>query len=124
MISTFSQIQYPDNISEIDREQLETPLPPIPPICDHGHCGGCWRGYPQARFPNWTYRQVGKSKIYKAIVDYSRDLECICHRVNVVKDGFFTNPGSLVARVDNEEETWRAMIHEEVRNMISLIKRN
>lgn len=42
----------------------------------------------------------------------------------MVKDGIFINPGSLVARVDNEEETWRAMTHKEVRNMISLVKRS
>jgi hypothetical protein len=66
---------------------------------------------------------VRKSKIYEAITDYSRDLECICYSVNVDKNGFFTNAGSLVARFGDEEETWQEIIHEEVRNMISLIKR-
>ena len=36
--------------------------------------------------------------------EYWRDLECICHKVNVDKSGFFTNPRYLIVRIGNEDE--------------------
>ncbi|KDR77304.1 hypothetical protein GALMADRAFT_246652 [Galerina marginata CBS 339.88] len=97
---------------EVDPEQLECPLPPIPPLCDHKDCGGCWTGYPQSRFPNWTHRQVLKSKIRSAIAEYPKDKPCVCHQVDVDSDGFFTNPGPIVAKHGEEESTWDRLIHE------------
>lgn len=104
---------------EVDREQLECPLPPIPPLCDHKDCGGCWKGYPQSRFPNWTRRQVIKSKIYHAIRDYPRDKDCVCYRVDVDSDGFFTNPGPIIAKHGEENKVWDELIHEEVLEIYS-----
>ncbi|KAF8902609.1 hypothetical protein CPB84DRAFT_1678779 [Gymnopilus junonius] len=98
---------------EVDKAQLECPSPPIPPPCDHKNCGGCWKGYPQSRFPNWTKRQVIKSKIYSAIRDYSREKDCICHRVDVDSNGFFTNPGPIIASHGEENQVWNELIHEE-----------
>ncbi|PPQ75034.1 hypothetical protein CVT26_011932 [Gymnopilus dilepis] len=98
---------------EVDREQLECPLPPIPPLCDHKDCGGCWKGYPQSRFPNWTKRQVIKSKIYSAIRDYPKDRVCVCHRVDVDSNGFFTNPGPIIARPGEDDKVWDQLIHED-----------
>ncbi|KIM41609.1 hypothetical protein M413DRAFT_445584 [Hebeloma cylindrosporum] len=91
---------------EVDPEQLECPLPPIPELCDHKSCAsegklGCWTGYPQSRFPNWTHRQVVKSRIYAALTEYAKD------------DGFFTNPGPLIAEPGGEREVWDQLINEE-----------
>ena len=106
-------------LPEVDPHQLECPLPPIPPLCDHKSCAsegkvGCWIGYPQSRFPNWTHRQVAKSRIYAALTEYPRDVPCTLHRVDIDKDGFFTNPGPLVAKPGEEKEAWDQLIGEEV----------
>ncbi|KAH9474783.1 hypothetical protein JR316_0013248 [Psilocybe cubensis] len=97
---------------EVDREQLECPLPPIPELCNHVDCGGCWRGYPQSRFPNWTERQVIKSKIMGAIREFSKEKPCICYQVDVDENGFFTNPGPIVANHGEEDATWNHLITE------------
>ena len=84
-------------VAEIDPLlQLECPLPPIPPLCVPKFCAsegkaGCWTGYPQSRFPNWTRRQGVKGKIYAALKEYART--CTLYRIDVDKDGFFTDPG-------------------------------
>jgi hypothetical protein len=105
---------------DVDRTQLECPLPPIPPLCDHSACDGCWKGYPQSRFPNWTYRQVVKSKIHKAIHDYNTDSPCVCHQVDVDTNGFFTNPGPITAHHGQEVEVWQRLITEERPNNLRL----
>ncbi|KAF8157287.1 hypothetical protein BJ912DRAFT_1035868 [Pholiota molesta] len=97
---------------DVDRKQLESPLPPIPPICDHNDCGGCYTGYPQSRFPNWTYRQVLKSKIYAAIHDYDREKTCTLHRVDVDSNGLFTNPGPIVASPGQDAVIWDQLIQD------------
>ncbi|KIM41617.1 hypothetical protein M413DRAFT_72019 [Hebeloma cylindrosporum] len=103
---------------EVDREQLESPLPPIPPLCDHKSCAsegkkGCWTGYPQSRFPNWTHRQVVKGRIYAALTEYSKEIPCTLHRVDVNKEGFFINPGPLVVKPGNERKAWDQLIGDE-----------
>lgn len=30
-----------------EKEQLDTPMPPVPPPCPHIDCNRCWAGYPQ-----------------------------------------------------------------------------
>lgn len=100
---------------EVDKKQLESPLPPIPELCDHTSCGGCYVGYPQSRFPNWTERQVKKSRIFDAIHEYDRDKTCILHRVDVDRNGFFTNPGEIAAHPGHDAEIWEELIHEKVR---------
>jgi hypothetical protein len=106
-------------LPEVDPHQLECPLPPIPPLCDHKSCAsegkaGCWTGYPQSRFPNWTHRQVVKSRIYAALTEYSKDAPCTLYRVDIDKDGFFTNPGPHVIEHGKEKEAWDQLISEEV----------
>jgi len=101
--------------TEVDSRQLESDLPPVPPLCDHKTCDGCWKGYPQSRFPNWTYRQVVKSKIQKALTEYSTEQPCVCHRVDVDVNGFFTNAGAIVANHGDERATWERVISETVR---------
>lgn len=96
---------------EVDPVQLESPLPPIPPPCDHKTCGGCWAGYPQSLFPNWTPRQVEKSKIQSAITDYRRDIPCKIYHVDVGEDGFFKDAGVVLADESNKSEIWERIIH-------------
>ncbi|TEB25452.1 hypothetical protein FA13DRAFT_1756550 [Coprinellus micaceus] len=96
---------------EVDRTQLASTGPPIPPKCDHNDCD-CWKGYPQSRFPNWTERQVRKSKIWDAIHDYRRDLECKIFRCDVDTNGYFTDAGSLDAEEGKDAETWRTILSE------------
>ena len=105
---------------DVDREQLENPAPPIPAFCLHdASCNNCWTGYPQSRFPNWTYGQVVKSKIHRAINSYDKSKPCQLHRVDVDSNGFFTNVEPVLADYGKENEVWQALINEEV-NMISM----
>jgi hypothetical protein len=55
-----------------------------------------------------------KSKIYAAITEYPRDIACTLYRVDVDKDGFFTNPGPLVVEPGKERKAWGQLIGEEV----------
>ncbi|KAF8186444.1 hypothetical protein BJ912DRAFT_464832 [Pholiota molesta] len=98
---------------DVDRLQLESSLPPIPPLCDHTTCDGCYTSYPQSHFPNWTYEQVVKSKIYAAIHDYDREKTCILHRVDVDINGFFTKSGPIVASPGQEAVIWDQLIQDE-----------
>ena len=107
-------------LSEVEPEQLECPFPAISAPCDHKPCAsegnaGCWTGYPQSRFPNWTHHQVVKSRIYAALTEYTKDVHCTLHRLDVDGDsGLFTDPGPLVAEAGNERETWDQLINEKV----------
>jgi hypothetical protein len=108
--------------SDVDPEQLENPAPPIPGFCSHDEsCNKCWTGYPQSRFPNWTYRQVVKSKIHKAITSYDQNQPCTLHVVDVDSKGFFTNVDPIIAASGNEGEVWRRLIDEQVKNYGFLI---
>ncbi|KAF8062242.1 hypothetical protein FPV67DRAFT_1563640 [Lyophyllum atratum] len=98
---------------EIDAVQLESELPPVPPLCDHTNCDGCWMGYPQSRFPNWTPSQVERSKIADAIANYDRSNPCIIYHVDVNSQGLFTDAGEIVAEDNDKAATWDVMIHTE-----------
>ncbi|KAH0578500.1 hypothetical protein H2248_003642 [Termitomyces sp. 'cryptogamus'] len=100
----------------IDPHQLESEEPPVPDSCDHTTCserGGCWRGYPQSLFPNWTTAQVEKSKISDAIVNYNKDTPCKIYHVDVNNSGFFTSPGMAKMEEGKEEESWDRIVHTE-----------
>ncbi|KAG6889950.1 hypothetical protein C0995_013477 [Termitomyces sp. Mi166 len=103
--------------SEIDPEQLESEEPPVPDLCDHTTCsqrGGCWREYPQSRFPNWTATQVEKSKISDAIANYNKDVSCKIYHVDVNNRGLFTSPGIAVMGEGKENESWNYINHTDV----------
>ena len=102
--------------TEVDPKQLETLSPPVPEPCDHSpeKCHRCWEGYPQSRFPNWTERQVKKAKIYDAVNNYPKNKTCICYRVDVNDEGFFTHTKEISAEHGDEDTTWDDMIHEKV----------
>ncbi|KIK67894.1 hypothetical protein GYMLUDRAFT_256709 [Collybiopsis luxurians FD-317 M1] len=97
---------------DVDPEQLNTPLPPIPPLCDHNNCGGCWRGYPQSRFPNWTPDQVERAGISEVIRNYDRHATCTIYYANVDTGGFFTNDDKEVIGEGNKDEFWKRIAHE------------
>ncbi|KAF6751709.1 hypothetical protein DFP72DRAFT_906906 [Ephemerocybe angulata] len=95
----------------VDPEQLASSAPPIPELCAHDGCS-CWGGYPQSRFPNWTKRQVKKSKIWDAIWSYDRSKACTIYRCDVDTNGFFTDAGVLPAVDGKDDETWTRIIDE------------
>ncbi|KAJ6612791.1 hypothetical protein B0H10DRAFT_1806903 [Mycena sp. CBHHK59/15] len=104
-------------LSEVDPVQLLSPLPPVPPLCDHKTCGGCWKGiscstYPQSRFPNWTPSQVQRSRIHKAITNYNKTLPSTIYHVDVNLNGFFTDSGSLVINEGTKVNLWNTLINE------------
>ena len=101
---------------EVDYRQLEFICPPIPECCDHSleSCNGCWRGYPQARFPNWTNQQIRKAKIYESVNNSPENKHCICYRVDLNDQGFFTSPKEMTIEYGEEERIWDNMIHEQV----------
>ncbi|KAE9410090.1 hypothetical protein BT96DRAFT_847881 [Gymnopus androsaceus JB14] len=96
---------------EVDPAQLDSPLPPIPPLCPHEDCE-CWTGYPQSRFPNWTPLQVSRSGIHAVVHDYDRSIPCTIHYVNVDTGGFFTGADKHIIGEENKDEFWRQVAHE------------
>ncbi|TFK31450.1 hypothetical protein BDQ12DRAFT_694126 [Crucibulum laeve] len=99
---------------EVDPVQLASPLPPVPPACNHRTCEGrCWRGYPQSLFPNWTQAQVKKSKIYTAIHEYNRHRTCIIHHVDVNGNGIFTDSGEISTQDKQDDEIWQMIVSED-----------
>ncbi|KAF8991944.1 hypothetical protein BDQ17DRAFT_1432743 [Cyathus striatus] len=91
----------------VDPMQLQTELQPVPVYCDHGTCGGfCWKEYPRSQFPNWTDKQVKKSKIWDAMYYYNIK-NCVIYHVDVNDKGLFTNADSLTTFNDDMEGTWR-----------------
>jgi hypothetical protein len=103
---------------EVDQEQLASTLPPVPPLCNHVFCGGCWKGYPQSRFPNWTRSQVDRSKIADAIDKYDKLTPCGIFRADVLANGIFKNGDSVIARDDEKEKTWDTLIQTIVRRSV------
>lgn len=93
----------------VDQEQLASERPPVPPLCDHKSCGGCWKDYPKSRFPNWTKDQVARSKIYDAINNYCNTKPCVIYRADVLSNGFFRNVDPIIATCNDEEATWNTM---------------
>ncbi|KAJ7747969.1 hypothetical protein DFH07DRAFT_830716 [Mycena maculata] len=98
---------------EVDPVQLASPLPPVPPPCDHKTCDGCWKGYPQSRFPNWTPSQVRRSGIHRAITQYNTAIPSTIHYVDVDSNGFFTDSGKFVSKDDSKDELWNTLINED-----------
>ncbi|KAF8958964.1 hypothetical protein BDZ97DRAFT_2046038 [Flammula alnicola] len=95
----------------VNHDRLETKVDPVPPSCDHASCdGGCWKNYPQSRFPNWTRAQVKKSRIQKAIEEYSKDAPCLIHQVEVDNDGLFSSLPPVVANHGQEDAIWSGLI--------------
>ncbi|KAJ7590510.1 hypothetical protein C8J56DRAFT_933090 [Mycena floridula] len=95
---------------EVDAVQLGSPLPPIPPLCDHETCGGCWRGYPQSRFPNWTPSQVKRSQIQNTIENYNRDIPAKIYHVDVDQRGHFTDSDRFGITEEGKDVFWEKLI--------------
>ncbi|KAF9460636.1 hypothetical protein BDZ94DRAFT_1169292 [Collybia nuda] len=95
---------------DIDPNQLDyiPMLPPVPPPCDHISCGGCWKGYPQSRFPDWTRNQVLRSNISKTIL--MRNPSTI-YQVIFTIYGFHFDRKSTPVPGDNPDRIWENMIH-------------
>lgn len=76
-------------------------------VCPHerGKCVGCWAGYPQSLYPNWTWRQVDKSGITK-IVTPSRN--CLLHYLDIDRDAHFSAPIRYDCN-DHDETTWKIL---------------
>ncbi|KAK7441987.1 hypothetical protein VKT23_016265 [Stygiomarasmius scandens] len=100
---------------EIDTVQLASGAPPIPPLCDHDNCGGCWRGYPQSRFPNWTVSQVRRSGILNAVRNYDRAQTCKIYHVDVDNGGLFQDAGVISVTEEDQDAFWGKLIKGEVR---------
>ncbi|KAG7445230.1 uncharacterized protein BT62DRAFT_897935 [Guyanagaster necrorhizus] len=96
---------------EVDDEQLKSEAPPIPELCNHVDCNGCWKGYPQSRFPNWTPSQVRRSRILYAIKEYDRTIPCTIHHVDVDDRGFFMDSGKKEATEQTKDDFWEHLIH-------------
>ncbi|KAK0484497.1 hypothetical protein IW261DRAFT_1456929 [Armillaria novae-zelandiae] len=99
-----------DLFAEVDDEQLQSQAPPIPPPCDHIDCNGCWKGYPQSRFPNWTPSQVRRSRILYVINDYNPEIPCTIHHVDVNDHGFFIDSGKQEATEQTKDDFWKLLI--------------
>lgn len=90
----------------------------MPGDCDHTGCDGfCWKGYPQSRFPNWTHRQVRKSKLRDAIEKYNfHGKRCIIYKLDVDKMGIFHDAGYTIVLDSNEElnNEWNRLVDDNV----------
>lgn len=103
-------------LTEVDSKQLETAEPPVPELCDHSYkrCNGCWKGYPQSRFQNWTQGQIKKAKIYNIIHNYSKIKPCVYYRVDVNDRGLFTHTREITTVYGDEDIIWDNLVHEKV----------
>ncbi|KAF8516401.1 hypothetical protein JB92DRAFT_2810383 [Gautieria morchelliformis] len=95
-----------------DIEPASLQLSSEPHQCPHptGQCEGCWAGYPQSLFPNWTKDQVARSRMKQPTTQSAR---CVIRRVEVKDGGEFCDPGSQ--RAPDNEEFWR-ILQESVSN--------
>ncbi|TFK31606.1 hypothetical protein BDQ12DRAFT_707942 [Crucibulum laeve] len=103
--------------TEVDHDQLASPGSPVPDSgfpCTHflsrSVGGGCWCGYPQSLFANWTPTQQKKSKIRK-VVEKSIDT-CTVYHLDVLKDGNFMRQGYSEVKENNKESHWRSITEE------------
>ncbi|KAK0219642.1 hypothetical protein EDD85DRAFT_780368 [Armillaria nabsnona] len=112
--------------AEVDGEQLKSEAPPIPPPCNHANCSGCWKRYPQSRFPNWSPSQVKRSGILDVIEKYNRTIPCTIHRVDVDNRGYFTDPGKYEITEQTKDAPWEFLIqpHVQTTNVRSLFVEN
>lgn len=107
----------------VDPQQLTSELPPVPELCSHADCGDeCWKNYPKSRFPNWTKRQVKKSKILKAVEEYNPNQECKLYYVDVDDRGRFSNVKDTVIGEKDLHQNWRFFVDNEVSrtNLVTL----
>ena len=73
-----------------------------------------WAGYPQSLFPNWTPRQVDRSRM-KSLPGTTEN--CVIHRVEVTNDGTFYIPASQRAKGD--DEFWK-LLQESVSHLLPI----
>ncbi len=104
--------------AEVDGEQLKSEAAPIPPPCNHVNCNGCWKRYPQSRFPNWSPSQVKRSGILDVIENYNRNIPCKIHRVDVDDRGYFTDPGEYEITEQTTDASWEFVIQPHVRALL------
>ncbi|KAF8653623.1 hypothetical protein AX16_003775 [Volvariella volvacea WC 439] len=97
---------------EVDPEQLNTELPPVPSPCDHSSCGDhCWMGYPQSRFPNWTPQQVKRSGIADIIDAALDEVASKIYHVDIQDDGFFVRGReNLEEAMYSDRELWEKIL--------------
>ncbi|KAF8066879.1 hypothetical protein FPV67DRAFT_1670352 [Lyophyllum atratum] len=96
---------------QVDPKQLKN-TEPSPPTeaCDHldaQKCNGCWAGYPQSLFPNWTPAQQRRSRISK-IKDRSTDT-CVIRYVDVAENGQFSTSKDLPVTNEGKDAHWEFM---------------
>ncbi|GLB41162.1 putative corA-like Mg2+ transporter protein [Lyophyllum shimeji] len=95
----------------IDPEKLKNNEPSPPPqVCDHldaEKCKGCWSGYPQSLFPNWTPSQQRRSRISKIVE--KRTETCIIRYVDVAENGEFHTSRELPVTYGNKDAHWEFM---------------
>ncbi|KAF9462507.1 hypothetical protein BDZ94DRAFT_1322516 [Collybia nuda] len=98
---------------QIDQAQLATSGPPVPTnVCDHldaAKCKGCWSGYPQSLFPNWTRGQQKKSRISKIVSRPFDHRDCVIHYVDIAEDGNFAATEDLSVGDANKDAHWDFM---------------
>ncbi|GJJ08745.1 hypothetical protein Clacol_002964 [Clathrus columnatus] len=92
---------WTDLDDEIDPETQAT-IPKARHVCPHekNNCEGCWTGYPQLFYPNWTPPQVQRCGI--SGVDPNPIGDCGIHYVDVDQMGHFSIPKSLEKNKDDE----------------------
>ncbi|KAG7088496.1 hypothetical protein E1B28_012484 [Marasmius oreades] len=96
---------------EIDAKLLASDQPPIPEMCDHSTCNGCWEGYPKSRFPNWTDSQVRRSGIKRAIQNYDKKNPCLVYYMDMINTGLFQNGGTLLVYDDETyDHFWNRLV--------------
>lgn len=81
-------------------------------VCDHldaAKCKGCWSGYPQSLFPNWTRGQQKKSRISKVIDRPMDNHDSIIHYVDIAEDGTFAATEGLRVGDANKDAHWDFM---------------
>ncbi|PBK66955.1 hypothetical protein ARMSODRAFT_1020926 [Armillaria solidipes] len=95
---------------KVDGKLLRSKAPPIPALCNHVNCNGCWEGYPRSRFPNWGDSQVNRSGIRDAIKEYNHDVPCTIHHVDVDDRGYFMDSEKYEVTEQMKGDFWERLI--------------
>lgn len=93
---------------EIDPE-VQAAVPKFRHECPHekNRCEGCWKGYPQSHYPNWTPPQVWRCGISR--VDPDPVGGCGIHYIDVDETGHFSIPGIKHFNQGDHEMFWKVI---------------
>ncbi|KAF8892905.1 hypothetical protein BD779DRAFT_1467977 [Infundibulicybe gibba] len=96
---------------EVDPVQLNTPLPPVPPLCDHETCGGCWKVTHSPAFRTGHHAKLGKAELQTSLNS----------TIGMLPRDFYQSEAPLEVNDDNVPQAWDMIIKSEVSMIVNMI---